>query len=197
MGRVLAAALVALSALVAAPPVSAHTPIEIRGFAEPSYDPPDVTRNIGARFVWTNADVVSHTATHSGPFRIWDSGLLEPGDSYTKIVRFAGTYPSECTPHPSMTAILRVRPGRAPRSGPVGTEFTITIASIDASPGRRYDVQIRVGDGAWTTYRRGVVSRTVTFEPSAPGTYWFRSRVRRTSDGAAVRWSPAMWVNVA
>lgn len=78
--------------------------VEIADFA---FSPPTLTIVVGESVTWTNADPVVHTATSGlGAF---DSGDLDPGESFTFTFTTPGTYDYLCTPHPSMTGSIVVR----------------------------------------------------------------------------------------
>lgn len=57
----------------------------------------------GARVRWVNRGEVPHTTTGRG----WDA-TLEPGESYTRRFRRAGTYRYLCRFHPGMTGRIIV-----------------------------------------------------------------------------------------
>lgn len=62
---------------------------------------------VGATVVWTNDDPVPHTVTaDDGAF---DSGVIAPGDSWSRTFEQAGSYAYHCTPHPFMKANIVVR----------------------------------------------------------------------------------------
>src|SRR5215218_2539906 len=73
---------------------------------------PDVARiTVGSMVTWKNDDTASHTVT-SGTVRnntptpdgMFDSGILNAGDSFPFLFDKAGEYPYYCTIHPWMTA---------------------------------------------------------------------------------------------
>ncbi len=73
---------------------------------------PDVARvTVGSMVTWKNDDTTSHTVT-SGTVRnntptpdgMFDSGILNAGDSFPFLFDKAGEYPYYCTIHPWMTA---------------------------------------------------------------------------------------------
>lgn len=180
------------AALVGAAPLPAATAISITGTSSPGYAPASVTRLVGTTFTWTNDDPsIYHTATQDAPLGLWDSGHLAPGASYSFTVKFAGTYRYHCHPHPWMTGVVKLRPKASPLSGRVGTTFYVRIATVAAPSGMVYDVQKKVGSGAWTAHKTGMTAAVFAFKPSRAGTYSFRSRVRKTADGATSGWSPA------
>jgi hypothetical protein len=87
-----------------------------------------------------------------------------------------------------------------PSSGTASTTFTITLATIRPRAGTVYDVEMRRGTDDWAPYRYGVRSSSVTFEPSSlgPGTYAFRSRVRKLAGTQpTTEWSPPKSITVS
>jgi len=57
--------------------------------------------------IWKNEDSVWHTAHSNIPE--FNSGLIQPGDSFTHTFQRAGTYPYHCDPHPWMTGVVVVK----------------------------------------------------------------------------------------
>jgi plastocyanin len=70
------------------------------------FNPPELTAHVGDRIVWTNKDLVPHTAT--ADTKAFDSGSIAPNASWTYVANKAGTYPYRCTFHPTMRAKLTV-----------------------------------------------------------------------------------------
>ena len=88
-----------------------------------------------------------------------------------------------------MQGIIRVPIIVAPASGTTATTFTLTLTSALAT-GFTYDVQRRLGIGAWTTFptgdhRHGEVQGAVVGDLGAGC-----SRLVRTPTHAASKWSP-------
>jgi plastocyanin len=72
-----------------------------------TFEPSDVSVNVGTNVVWVNRDAVSHTITSDdGSF---DSGPIAPGSSFTHSFMTAGTFPYHCTVHPSMHGTVTVQ----------------------------------------------------------------------------------------
>jgi plastocyanin len=140
---------------------------------------------------WENEGPSSHTATSTAPFSLWDSGIL-PLDA---LFRFqfiaAGTYPYFCQVHPPMTGQVQVVPRARPGSGPAGTQFRVTVASVVAPAGFVYDVQKRDPGGAFQDFAVGITARQVNFDSTGQpaGEYEFRSRMRKTADDSASGYS--------
>jgi plastocyanin len=162
------------------------------------FDPTTATGAIGDTFHWTNDDSITHTTTQNGPLSLWDSGNLAAGDTFSKAIDFAGSYPYHCAIHPTtMKGTVKVPIQVSPASGSVGTAFRVTAASVVAPSGFVYDIQRRKRNGDWTAWKTGITSKSATFRPKASGTWSFRSRLRRTSNGAKSGWSPARSISVA
>lgn len=61
----------------------------------------------GTTVQWTNNDPLAHTVTAAdGSF---DSGLLQPGQTWAHTFTAPGTYDVSCTPHPFMKGVVIVR----------------------------------------------------------------------------------------
>ncbi len=63
----------------------------------------------GTTVVWRNLDPLAHTATAVDS--TWDSGMIEPGESWRRTFDEPGTYPYLCAPHPFMRGVVVVRGG--------------------------------------------------------------------------------------
>jgi len=86
--------------------------VDIAGFM---FDPQDLTVQVGETVTWTNNDDVPHTVTAGTPDmptpEEFDSGVLQPGDTFTYTFDEAGTFDYFCTLHPDMTATITVEDG--------------------------------------------------------------------------------------
>ncbi|MBA2759589.1 MAG: cupredoxin family copper-binding protein [Chloroflexia bacterium] len=70
------------------------------------FDPEVLEITVGTTVTWTNEDAPPHTATSTDD--VWDSNILNQGDSYSFTFEEAGTYDYICSIHPSMTAQIIV-----------------------------------------------------------------------------------------
>jgi plastocyanin len=70
-----------------------------------AFRPRNVSISRGTRIRWVNAGESDHTSTASG---LWDSGLLDPGETYRRVFRRSGTFPYFCTAHPAMRGTITV-----------------------------------------------------------------------------------------
>src|SRR2546425_6652605 len=84
-----------------------------------------------------------------------------------------------------------------PPSGLGGGVFTTTRARVGAPAGSVYDIQKRDPGGTFQNWMV-VTDPSVSFDSTGmvPGPYRFRSRLRRSSDGAVTEYSPAATVRV-
>lgn len=64
-----------------------------------SFDPSTITIPVGTTVVWTNDDGADHTSTSDDG--TWDSGVIEPGDSFEFTFDEPGTYTYLCEIHPT------------------------------------------------------------------------------------------------
>jgi plastocyanin len=78
--------------------------VAIAGFA---FDPADLTVDRGTEITWTNEDQAPHTVSaEDGSF---DSGTLEPGQTFSTTVDGAGRVTYMCQIHPEMRGTITVR----------------------------------------------------------------------------------------
>lgn len=76
------------------------------GMADNQFQPVAVTIGMGGVVTWTNTDTIPHTVTaDDGSF---DSGIMMPGDTFTRTFSSPGTVGYRCTLHPGMTGTVEV-----------------------------------------------------------------------------------------
>ena len=78
--------------------------IAMRAFA---FEPSVLEARVGDTLVWTNHDVVPHTATSDDGSL--DSGMIAPGASWTFVVPEVEHLTYVCIFHPTMTGTISVR----------------------------------------------------------------------------------------
>lgn len=104
--RLVTGALLALSlaaSAAASPRTTTHT-VTIEGM---QFSPPELTVHRGDRIVWVNKDLFPHTVT--GTNKVFDSGGIAAGSSWTYVANKVGEFPYGCTFHPTMKAALTVQ----------------------------------------------------------------------------------------
>src|SRR5919112_2421683 len=94
------------------------------------FDPPQAAVEPGSTITWTNSGDEPHTVTaDDGSF---DSGMLNPGDSYTVAFDGQGTVTYHCAIHPEMRGSVTVGVGGG---GGGGTAPAEQPSSEDMSEG--------------------------------------------------------------
>ncbi len=107
-----AAALALPPAVAGAAPAADRTPVRgaiatvrIR-MRDNVFRPRSVTIQRGTRVRWVNRGSNPHTTTSDGG--LWDSGILESGESFSRRFRRVGTFRYHCEIHVGMTARIVV-----------------------------------------------------------------------------------------
>lgn len=173
-----------ITPLVAAAVLAAGGPAPTTvAVADLQFAPASVKVAVGSTVSWEFGDAMAHTATSDQGF--WDSGTQTSGDTYTHTFRSAGTFAYRCTFHPSMRGKVRV-PVSATGTSKAGWNLRW---STDAVDGELYDVQVRVGKGAWSDLRSDTRATSMRFWRL--GTWSVRAR---TVDGQPSAWSPVVKV---
>ena len=75
------------------------------------YIPFEHTAYVDSPITWTNNDSAFHTVTsgsYDDPIDMFDSGYMDPYDSYTLSFGVPGTYNYYCTLHPWMEGVIMV-----------------------------------------------------------------------------------------
>lgn len=86
--------------------VSADVSVNIMNF---KFDPTPLTIPVGTTVVWTNQDTAPHTATSDpGSAFVFDTGMLQKGQSGKITFTTVGTFAYHCTVHPNMHAMVVV-----------------------------------------------------------------------------------------
>jgi plastocyanin len=83
--------------------------------SEKPFNPSTMNIMIGNTITWKNNDVEIHTVTSGSPDnniekgKEFDSGNLNPKQTFEHIFRKAGTYNYFCIIHPTMTGVVNVK----------------------------------------------------------------------------------------
>jgi plastocyanin len=76
------------------------------------FDPASLKARVGDTVVWRNDGDQKHTVTaDDGSF---DSGMLAPGASFTRLLQATGVVRYHCTPHPWMKGVISIGTAAAP-----------------------------------------------------------------------------------
>jgi len=77
------------------------------GMRSMAFTPGRIEIMAGTTVQWTNNDPLAHSVTAAD--RSFDSGLIQPGQSWAYTFDTPGTYDFSCTPHPFMKGVVIVR----------------------------------------------------------------------------------------
>ena len=106
VGRLLVTGLVTVVVAAAPPRVPARRlPVEIRGLM---FRPAVLEVGVGDTVVWTNRDILLHTATGTAK-PTWTTGSIGAQSSGRHVARAKGRFEYYCELHPSMRATLVVK----------------------------------------------------------------------------------------
>jgi plastocyanin len=96
------------------PPTETSVAVEIH---DHTFDPAQLKVAAGTTVTWTNRDTEAHTVTADNG--LFDSGVIEPGKSYSTWLGGAGTVAYHCEKHPDMKGSVVV--GGASEGGETST----------------------------------------------------------------------------
>jgi streptogramin lyase len=145
----------------------------------------------GTTLQWSFYGPVSHTATDSTGMGLFDSGVHSFVTYFSFAFTAAGSYAFHCTIHPTLMNGTVSVPISVPKTGTVGTPFTVTWASAGPPSGFVFDAQVKTpGSTTWTTWQTAVTTLSADYTPAVAGTYQFRARLRNAANGKASAYSP-------
>jgi plastocyanin len=189
----LAAGLVVAPAL---PALASTTTVEMDNF---QFNPTPVAVTMGDTVKWHAVDT-THTATsNTGLFDL----VVSQGQSKSRVFKFAGSFPYYCQFHGSPGHGMHGRLDVPARWMNTGTQHTgdvqrIRVSTIKPPDGISFDVQLKgPGDDAFHLFRRKLIKAVITYTPTEPGEYQFRSREHLDSNNHVSGWSPAAFVEIS
>jgi len=180
---------IALTALVVSSASAATRDVEATD--DKVFVPGNLTQTVGGSVHWfgTPGSTTEHSVLQNQ--NLFSSGAPRTGLNFTRVFS-AGTFDYHCAKHGlPMSGQVRVAPQVA--AAPAGLSFTVKWATAASNTGRTYDVQYRVGTGAWRTWKSTGAASAVFGARSAPvkvargKTYSFRvvSRSGAAKSGAS------------
>jgi plastocyanin len=163
---------------------------------------------LGDTITWTNNGLNPHTSTSTNTtvknpngtpgVNLWRSPVVGSGGQFTRVFRFSGRFPYYCEIHEFQmkgTVVVPVKVAKAAVTG--GTRITVTWATVTPPTGLVFDVQRKLpGSTTFQSWQTGVTTKMASFVTSTPGTYSFRSRVRRPSTGGVSLFTDPKPINV-
>lgn len=135
-------------------PVASSVSVEIRNY---SFAPQNITIPQNTTVTWRNNDSVPHTVTSlNGAPVAFNSGVLNPGQSFTMKFNVTGVYPYYCSIHPFMKGNVTV--------GTTAKSASVSIHNYAFNPA---NLTVSVGTTVTWTNDDGF-AHTVTSLSSAP-----------------------------
>jgi plastocyanin len=168
------------------------------GFGDLTFTPATVKAKLGGSVNW-HFQTGGHTTTDTDFAGVlWDSGVRGGGTDFPRAFPVAGTYNYKCDVHESfgMIGVVQVPLTVSPKTGSPSTRFTITWASAAIPAGYAVDVQRKGPAGGYST----ILSHTTTpstMQTLAAGSYAYRARLVKLSNGKATGYSPAGKITVS
>jgi LPXTG-motif cell wall-anchored protein len=145
---------------------AASTGVTISDF---QFAPASVTVNVGDTVTWTNNGPTPHSATSSSG--VFDTGIMDAGQSGSHTFTEAGTFAYICTPHPNMHGTVVVQAAAADDGTGDDTGTTPTDSQADdgpALPSTGMDVGGLLVLGLATLALGAYLRRRTTPEPARP-----------------------------
>lgn len=175
-------------------PAEAATTVNIVNGGSPSSFTGSIA-SPGSVINWHNSSSQTHTSTRTGAFG-WATSNIAPGATSSGVLRkFPGRFPYVCGIHSGMVGTISIRPTASPASGTTSTTFTLAVVSINAPSGYVYDIQTKDAGGNWANWVTQT-GMTKMVHPGATGTYYYRARIRKTSNNLTVSYSPARTIHI-
>ncbi|MBA3435780.1 MAG: hypothetical protein H0U11_04765 [Chloroflexi bacterium] len=177
-------------ALLALPSSASAATYKIKAFSNDTFSPSVLTVNQGNLVKWINKGGYHDVDINKPSSYIATSPRATTGLIAQKTV-VAGAFPFLCSVHlPGMTGKLKVKPTLS-RSG---STVTVRLGPVESS--FHHTIQRRRGSsGAWTssTTTSGADTKAFTL---ASGTWQFRAKLVRTSNGTSSGYSPVVSISV-
>jgi plastocyanin len=140
--------------------------VSIKDFA---FDPPNASVAPGTTVTWVNDDQVPHTVTaNDGAF---DSGTLQPGQSYSFKFDKPGTYAYHCNIHPDMTATVSVSGASGSASASASGSASASAPASGSASASASSSPSGSASGSPTPTASASFSPTAGANSSSPGTH--------------------------
>jgi len=126
------------------------------------FNPRAVNAAPGGNIHWLASGVDDHSVTSDQG--LFDTGAPRAGVDFTRTFS-AGTFAYHCRKHGvnggTMVGVVTVAPQVT--AAPRGLPFTVKWATAASNTGNAYDVQYRVGKGAWRTWKSNTSAPSAVF----------------------------------
>jgi len=135
---------------------SSSISVEILNF---KYIPENITVPLGSTVTWWNNDSMAHTvSTLQGAAAVFDSGVRNPGTTFSFKFTVQGVYPYYCMIHPFMRGNVTVVSN---------STVSVEIRNLAFSPS---NITVKIGTSV-TWYNNDTVAHTVTAFSTAPQSF--------------------------
>jgi plastocyanin len=111
-----------------------------------AFEPAQITVPTGSAVVWTNEDSVPHTVTAADG--LFDSGIFDPGASFTWTFEQPGSYAYLCQLHPQMQGTIVVEGDAAAAASPTAAQSSESQPPPD-QPSAPGEVSVAIVDFAF------------------------------------------------
>ena len=126
------------------------------------FNPRAVSQTPGGSVHWRASGVDDHSVTSDQG--LFDTGAPRAGVDFTRTFS-AGTFAYHCRKHGinggPMVGVVTVAPQVV--AAPSGLPFTVKWATAASNTGNAYDVQFRVGSGAWRSWKSNTSAPSAVF----------------------------------
>jgi plastocyanin len=158
--------------------------------------PPGTSIGLGDTVEWANNSPQPHTVTSDPRFSLWNIAL-PIGATRSRTFKLAGSFPYYCVIHGAalMHGNIHVPMRAVPAQGTTSTSFSIRVATVRAPAGLAFVIQRRAPGGTFRLWKT-ITRKATAFTTGTAGTWSFRVRVKRTSNGTHSGWSPVLKVRV-
>ena len=160
----------------------------------------NITVAQGTKVNWVFEPGRNATVTDSSALALFNSASRRTGSSYAFSFTVAGTYAYRNALKTTQTGSVSVPLVITPASGTVSTTFTVKWASAAPPAGYVVDVQLRrPGTTTFVAWQTGQTTLSKPFVAGAggAGTYAFRARLRKVSNGAFSGFSAIKTITVS
>lgn len=156
-----------------------------------AFSPKNITTQLGTNLIWSFSGTGTHSVVDNTGMGLFDSGPQAPGATYIYTFTAAGNYKVKDT-FTGKTGTVQIITVAGPHAGSVNDSYLVQWASWTPPAGYVSDVQIfRPGSSRWVNWLQDQTATETWFTPDAgPGTYSFRARLRKVSNGKAAGYSP-------
>jgi plastocyanin len=125
-----------------------------------TFSPASISQTVGGSVHWAASGTDQHSVTQDQG--VFGTGAAAAGVNFTRTFS-AGTFAYHCLEHGDQGMRGQVRVAPQVLAAPRGLPFTVKWAAAGTNTGNRFNVQYRVGAGAWRTWQGNTAARSAVF----------------------------------